>query len=90
MNQSIEDNIEQIVALIKEARTYDGYKMSRDADIHINQIRQDLIQLSDGALDLYREANNSNVRIGMYKITLNCVYDIEDYINQHYGDMNES
>ena len=90
MNQSIEDNIDEIVALIKEARTYDGYKMSRDADIRINQIRGDLLKLSDGALDLYREANNSNARIGMYKITLNCVYDIEDYINQHYGGADEN
>ena len=83
MNQSIEDNIEEIVTLLTEAISYNGYKMSRDAHIRLQLIRGRLIEITDGDVDFYFERTNSNARIGMYKITLKCIDEVDAFIKQY-------
>lgn len=80
----IEDNIDEIVQLIKKAQEHNGYKMSPSADIELHEIRGKLIELSDGEVDIHFEKHNSTIRIGMYKITLVCTKDIEEIIYQHW------
>jgi len=81
---TIEENIDEIVQLIKKAKRHDGYKMSPSADIELQKIRGKLIELSNGEVDIHFEKHNSNMRIGMYKITLVCVKEIEEFIYQNW------
>ena len=83
MNQKIEENIEEIVSLIKNAETYNGYKMSPSTHIRLHWLRGKLLNISDEEIDFYFERNNSNARIGMYKITLKCSKEVEDFIDEH-------
>lgn len=83
MNQKIQDNIETIVSILKDAIVYNGIQMCEDSKMRLNMMRAQLITLSDGEVDFYFERDNSNARVGMYKITLKCTKEVEDFILSH-------
>ncbi len=80
MNELVTENIDKIVELLREAKSHDGIKMSPNADTRLNEIRGLLVEMTDGEVDFYPEKTTTNMRIGMYKITLKCSKEVEDYI----------
>lgn len=78
----IQQNKEAIIKELQDAKKYDGYKMSVSIDTFLHQVRGRLMRLSDNYIDFFFEKTNSNARVGMYKITLKCSEEIEDYLNQ--------
>ena len=83
INQKTRDNIDKIVVILKEALTYNGQQMCENSKTHLNMMRGRLIVLSDGDVDFYFERDNSNARVGTYKITYKCTEEVEDFINSH-------
>jgi hypothetical protein len=79
----VQQNIDEIIANLNDAKKYDGYKMSVSTDTYLHGIRGRVMRLSDNAIDFFFERTNSNARVGTYKITLKCSEEIEDYINQY-------
>lgn len=82
VSENTEKNITEIKELIAEAETYNGYQQSNSINTHLHQIRAKLLRLSDGEVDFYFERNNSNPRVGTYKITLKCTDETEAFLNK--------
>lgn len=81
VSENTEANIAEIKELITEAETYNGQQQSNSINTKLHQIRAKLLRLSDGEVDFYFERNNSNPRVGTYKITLKCTDETEAFIN---------
>ena len=81
VSKNTEANIDTIKKLIKEAETYNGQQQSNNINTKLHQIRAKLISLSDGEVDFYFERNNSNPKVGTYRITLKCTDATEAFIN---------
>ena len=81
VSENTKTNKEEILAIIEEAKEYDGYQQSPSTKTKLHQMRAKLISLSDGEVDFYFERNNSNSRLGAYKITLKCTDETEAFIN---------
>ena len=81
VSKNTEANIDTIKKLIKEAETYNGQQQSNSINTKLHQIRNKLISLSDGEVDFYFERNNSNPKVGTYRITLKCTDETEAFIN---------
>ena len=82
VSENTKTNKEEILAIIKEAQEYDGYQQSPSTKTKLHQMRAKLISLSDGEVDFYFERNNSNSRLGAYKITLKCTDETEAFLNE--------
>lgn len=82
VSENTKTNKEEILAIIEEAKEYDGYQQNPSAKIKLHQMRAKLISLSDGDVDFYFERNNSNARLGAYKITLKCTDETEAFLNE--------
>ena len=82
VSENTKTNKEKILAIIKEAKEYDGYQQSPSTKTKLHQMRAKLISLSDGEVDFYFERNNSNSRLGAYKITLKCTDETEAFLNE--------
>lgn len=82
--QIVQDNIEEIIENLKNAKKYDGYKMSVSINTYLHGIRGRVMRLSDNAIDFFFERTNSNARVGTYKITLKCTEEVEEYINENW------
>ena len=82
VSENTKTNKEEILAIIKEAKEYDGYQQNPSTKIKLHQMRAKLISLSDGEVDFYFERNNSNSRLGAYKITLKCTDETEAFLNE--------
>lgn len=80
VSENTEANIAEIKELITEAETYNGQQQSNSINTKLHQIRAKLLRLSDGEVDFYFERNNSNPRVGTYKITLKCTDETEAFI----------
>lgn len=82
VSENTKTNKEEILAIIEEAKEYDGYQQNPSTKIKLHQMRAKLISLSDGDVDFYFERNNSNARLGAYKITLKCTDETEAFLNE--------
>lgn len=82
VSENIQTNKEEILTIIKEAKEYDGYQQNPSTKTKLHQMRAKLISLSDGEVDFYFERNNSNSRLGAYKITLKCTDETEAFLNE--------
>ena len=82
VSENTKTNKEEILAIIEEAKKYDGYQQNPSTKIKLHQMRAKLISLSDGEVDFYFERNNSNSRLGAYKITLKCTDETEAFLNE--------
>ena len=81
VSENTEANKAEILAIIEEAKTYDGYQQNPSSKTKLHQLRAKCISLSDGEVDFYFERNNSNSRLGAYKITLKCTDETEAFLN---------
>ena len=81
VSKNTEANIDTIKKLIEEAETYNGQQQSNSINTKLHQIRAKLISLSDGEVDFYFERNNSNPKVGTYRITLKCTDETEAFVN---------
>lgn len=82
VSENTKTNKEEILAIIKEAKKYDGYQQNPSTKTKLHQMKAKLISLSDGEVDFYFERNNSNSRLGAYKITLKCTDETEAFLNE--------
>lgn len=82
VSKNTQTNKEEILTIIKEAKEYDGYQQNPSTKTKLHQMRAKLISLSDGDVDFYFERNNSNSRLGAYKITLKCTDETEAFLNE--------
>ena len=82
VSENTEANIAEIKEIIAEAEEYNGQQQSNSINTHLHQLRAKLLRLSDGEVDFYFERNNSNPRVGTYKITLKCTDETEAFINE--------
>ena len=84
VSQKTQDNIDEIVELISKAEGYNGQQRSMNINMDINQINSNLIALSDGDVGLYFEGqNNTNSRLGAYKITLKCTDEVQEFVDSN-------
>lgn len=81
VSENTEANIDTIKELIEEAKAHNGQQQSNSINTKLHQIRDKLISLSDGEVDFYFERNNSNPKVGTYRITLKCTDETEAFIN---------
>lgn len=83
-SQKTKDNIDTIVEIIKKAEEYNGKQRSISINMDINQMNSRLLSLSDGDVGLYFEGkNNTNSRLGAYKITLQCDDETQEFVDSH-------
>ena len=82
VSKNTQTNKEEILTIIKEAKEYDGYQQNPSTKTKLHQMIAKLISLSDGEVDFYFERNNSNSRLGAYKITLKCTDETEAFLNE--------
>ena len=73
-------NISTIKELIAQAEEYNGQQQSNSINTKLHQLRAKLISLSDDDVDFFFQRNNSNPRVGTYKITLKCTDETEAFI----------
>lgn len=80
VSDKTKENISTIKELIAQAEEYNGQQQSNSINTKLHQIRAKLISLSDDDVDFYFQRNNSNPRVGTYKITLKCTDETEAFI----------
>ena len=73
-------NLSEIKELITQAEEYNGQQQSNSINTKLHQLRAKMLRLSDGDVDFYFQRNNSNPRVGTYKITLKCTEEVEALI----------
>lgn len=87
MNESTEENLSQIKELIAEAEGYNGQQRSPSINMRMYEIMSRVKTLSDGEVDFSFEGkNNTNSRLGAYKITVIAPDDVEEALS---GSSNE-
>lgn len=89
VNEKTEANKAEILEIIEEAKTYDGYQQNPSTKTKLHQLRAKCISLSDGEVDFYFERNNSNSRLGAFKITLKCTDETEAFLKEEVKDDKE-
>ena len=77
VSEDTQKNLSEIKELIAQAEEYNGQQQSNSINTKLHQIRAKLLRLSDGDVDFYFQRNNSNPRVGTYKITLKCTDEVE-------------
>ena len=82
VNEKTEANKAEILEIIEEAKTYDGYQQNPSTKTKLHELRAKCISLSDGEVDFYFERNNSNSRLGAFKITLKCTDETEAFLKE--------
>lgn len=82
VNEKTEANKAEILKIIEEAKTYDGYQQNPSTKTKLHELRAKCISLSDGEVDFYFERNNSNSRLGAFKITLKCTDETEAFLKE--------
>ena len=90
VSEDTQANISEIKELIEKAEQYNGQQQSNSINVQLHQIRAKLLRLSDGEVDFYFERNNSNPRVGTYKITLKCTDETEEFLNSPPSEEEEN
>lgn len=89
VNEKTKANKAEILEIIEEAKTYDGYQQNPSTKTKLHQLRAKCISLSDGEVDFYFERNNSNSRLGAFKITLKCTDETEAFLKEEVEEKEE-
>lgn len=84
INKKIKLNKVKILETINKAREYNGQQQCIGTNIKLHDMRDKLLRLSDGEVDFYFERNNSNIRLGAYRITLKCTDEVEFFLNNDF------
>lgn len=83
MNEMTKANIREIALLYKETKDFcDGHNLAKDYDTYFYRMQSQISRLSDYSVRMEREKNNSNIRRGVYNITLMTDLETENAIKE--------
>ena len=85
MSKMVEQNIEEIVALIKEATTrFNKTQICSNSDRELRKYNDRVFDLSGWHIYLQRYGTNTNIEVGQYKITPICDNNEDRLLLQQY------
>ena len=85
MTQIVEENIEQIVDVFRDAvERFDKTQVCNNSDRELRKYVDKIHTLSDFTVHLQRYGNDTNIEVGNYKIILRCEHNEDREMLEQY------
>ena len=91
MNESTQENISEIKEIIAKAEEYNGQQRSPSINMELFGMISRVRTLSDGEVDFsFESKNNTNSRLGAYKITVVAPDDVEELLKSDSNEVEDT